>query len=79
MARKKSNVAKVENNPELIRDYSTNAIINKSNTGFMKRKAQINAAVTQAEIDAQQRVDIDQLKHDMQEIKQLLTKLVGDK
>tara|TARA_R110000796_G_scaffold31104_4_gene82733 strand:- start:7302 stop:7547 length:246 start_codon:yes stop_codon:yes gene_type:complete len=81
MTRKKSvsGVAKVEDNPDLIRDFTSNAIINKSNTGFQKRRAQINASKAQQEIDTKQREDIDTLKHDMQQIKQLLTKLVGDK
>jgi len=80
MARKKSpNVAKVENNPDLVRDMTSNAIINNNNTGFMKRRAQIAAIQSQAEIDAQQRADINSLKNDMLELKKLLKQLVGNK
>lgn len=72
-------IAQVENNPDLVRDMSTTAIINTNNNAFSQRKAQQAAVKKQEEIDAKQREDIDALKKDMEEIKAMLTKLVGGK
>jgi len=72
-------IAQVENNPDLVRDMSTTAIINTNNNAFAQRKAQQASVRMQQEIDAKQREDIDALKKDMEEIKAMLTKLVGGK
>lgn len=72
-------IAQVENNPDLVRDMSTTAIINTNNNAFAQRKAQQISVRMQQEIDAKQREDIDALKKDMEEIKAMLTKLVGGK
>jgi hypothetical protein len=77
MPRKKK--VQVENNPDLVRDTSTNAIINTNSSAYEARRAQIVAAKTQQETDKQQRQDIDQLKTDMIEIKKMLEKLLGGK
>ena len=69
----------VENNPDLVRDTSTNAIINTNSDAYQARRAQIAAVKMQKEIDEQQRQDIDQLKTDMVEIKKMLEKLLGGK
>lgn len=83
MARRKKveepEIAQVEDNPDLIRDMSTTAIINTNNNAFAQRKAQQSAVRIQQEIDAKQREDIDALKKDMKEIKEMLSKLVGGK
>lgn len=77
MPRKKK--VQVENNPDLVRDTSTNAIINTNSGAYEARRSQIVAAKAQQEIDEQQRQDIDQLKNDMVEIKKMLEKLLGGK
>jgi len=77
MPRKKK--VQVENNPDLVRDTSTNAIINTNSSAYEARRAQISAANAQQKIDEQQRQDIDQLKNDMVEIKKMLEKLLGGK
>ena len=69
----------VENNPDLVRDTSTNAIINTNSDAYQARRAQIAATKAKQEIDEQQRQDIDQLKTDMVEIKKMLEKLLGGK
>ena len=71
MARKKT--AKVEDNPELERDLSTNAIINTSMTAYQIRLNQIE----KSKLDAQQTEDIVQLKKDVEEIKTLLQKIAS--
>ena len=77
MPRKKK--VQVENNPDLVRDTSTNAIINTNSSAYEARRAQISAVNAQQKIDEQQRQDIDQLKNDMVEIKKMLEKLLGGK
>ena len=77
MPRKKK--VQVENNPDLVRDTSTNAIINTNSDAYQARRAQIAAVKVQQQIDEQQREDIDQLKTDMVEIKKMLEKLLGGK
>ena len=74
MARKKkTETAQVEDNPELVRDLSTNAIINTNNTAFENRLKQIE----KSELDAKQSEDIVQLKKDVEEIKKLLEKIAS--
>ena len=63
-------IVPVENNPDLVRDLSTNAIINTNNTAFENRLKQIE----KSELDAKQSEDIVQLKKDVEEIKKLLEK-----
>lgn len=77
MPRKKK--VQVENNPDLVRDTSTNAIINTNSDAYQARRAQIAAVKAQQQIDEQQRQDIDQLKTDVVEIKKMLEKLLGGK
>ena len=72
MARKKK-TAKVEDNPELERDLSTNAIINTSMTAYQIRLNQIE----KTKLDTQQTEDIKNLKQDVEEIKTLLQKIAS--
>lgn len=76
MARKKK-VAKVLEENNLVRDLSTNAIINTNVSGYERRIQQVADKESQKEIDAAQRADIEQLKADMKEIKAILKKLGG--
>lgn len=66
-------IAQVEDNPDLVRDLSNNAIINNSTSAFKNRLQQIE----KAELDKQQSQDIVQLKKDVEEIKGLLKKLAS--
>ena len=76
MVRKKK-VAKVLEENNLVRDLSTNAIINTNVSGYERRVQQVAERQSQQEIDAAQRADIEQLKADMKEIKAILKKLGG--
>jgi hypothetical protein len=64
---------KVEDNTDLVRDLSTNAIINNSNKAYESRLNQIE----KSKLDAQQSKDIVQLKKDVGEIKKLLEKIAS--
>lgn len=78
MARKKKEeIAIVEDNPGLIRDTTSNAIINTNNDAFSQRRAQLAYIQLKGEVDEQQRSDIDALKKDVQDIKNLLKELVS--
>ncbi len=66
-------IAQVEDNPDLVRDLSTNAIINTNNYAFENRLRQIE----KSKLDAQQSEDIVQLKKDVEEIKKLLEKIAS--
>tara|TARA_B100001113_G_C21024016_1_gene584831 strand:- start:517 stop:744 length:228 start_codon:yes stop_codon:yes gene_type:complete len=71
--KKKEEVAVVEDHPELVRDLTTNAIINTSVTAYQARLNQIE----KSKLDAQQSEDIVQLKKDVAEIKDLLKKIAS--
>ena len=78
MARKKKEeIAIVEDNPGLIRDTTSNAIINTNNDALSQRRAQLAYIKLKGEVDEQQRSDIDALKKDVQDIKNLLKELVS--
>jgi len=78
LARKrKEEIAIVEDNPSLVRDTTSNAIINTNNDAFSQRRAQLAYIKLKGEIDEQQRSDIDALKKDVQDIKNLLKELVS--
>ena len=76
MERKKK-VAIVKEDTNLVRDLSTNAIINTNVSSYERRIQQMEMKKSQEEIDAAQRADIDELKADMKEIKAILKKLGG--
>ena len=67
MPRKKK-VAIVEEDNNLVRDLSTNAIINTNETAYERRLEQIQRKQSQEEIDAAQRADIEELKADMERL-----------
>ena len=69
-------VAIVEDNPDFVRDLSTNAIINTNNGAFEARLKQIEKSRVD-ELDAKQSEDIVQLKKDVEEIKKLLEKIAS--
>lgn len=67
---------KVEGSSSLVRDKKTGAIININRTeGDLARERKHNWRMQQQE-HQQLKSDVDQLKNDMSDIKDLLTKLV---
>jgi len=77
LARKKKEIIAVEDNPGLIRDNASNAIINTNNNAFLQRRSQIATLKLKEELDIQQSLDIKLLKKDMQDIKNLLKELAS--
>jgi hypothetical protein len=63
----------VENNPSLVRDSNSNAIININESAYQARLRQIEESKNQA----QQAEKIDKLESDVEEIKNLLKQLVS--
>ena len=63
----------VENNPSLVRDSNSNAIININESAYQARLRQIEESKNQA----QQAEKIDKLESDVEEIKNLLKLLVS--
>jgi len=59
-------IAQVEDNPDLVRDLATNAIINNSNKAYDARLNQI-----------QKGNELENLKKDVAEIKELLKKIAS--
>jgi|TARA_Y100000310_G_scaffold60019_1_gene55407 hypothetical protein len=70
---KKQKTAIVEDNPDLVRDLSTNAIINNSDKAYEARLSQI----AKSKRDEKQSEDIMELKKDVEEIKKLLKKIAS--
>ncbi len=64
---------KVEDNPDLVRDLSSQAIINTNSNAYEARLAQIE----KVKLDEQQSADIEVLKEDMKEIKKLLKNIAS--
>jgi patatin-like phospholipase/acyl hydrolase len=71
----KAKTAIVEDNPDLVRVLSTNAIINNSDKAYEARLSQI----AKSKRDEKQSEDIIQLKEEVQEIKKLLKKIASKK
>ena len=69
----------VEDHPELERDNNNTAIINTNNSAYNARLIQINAMENKRKLDEQQNKDINNLKSDVAEIKEMLQKLTGGK
>jgi len=69
----KERYEKVEDNPSLVRDNSSGAIININETAYKARLRQIEETKNQA----QQAEKIDKLESDVEEIKNLLKQLVS--
>ena len=70
MARKKA--VKVEDNPDLVKDLSTGAVINTNNSAYEARLAQIE----KRKLDEQQSADIEDMKLQIVELTKLVKKLV---
>ena len=70
MARKKA--VKVEDNPDLVKDLSTGAVINTNNSAYEARLAQIQ----KRKLDEQQSADIEDMKLQIAELTKLVKKLV---
>ena len=70
MARKKA--VKVEDNPDLVKDLSTGAVINTNNSAYEARLAQIE----KRKLDEQQSADIEDMKLQIAELTKLVKKLV---
>ena len=64
------NKVRIENHEELVRDVKTNAVLNTDNDALQKYRARRDK-------ERQLREDVDSLKTDMSEIKQLLQQLVN--
>ena len=64
---------KVENNPSLVRDSNSDAIININESAYNTRLRQIQ----ESKKHAQQTEKIDKLESDVEEIKNLLKQLVS--
>ena len=71
MADKKT--VQVEDNPYLVRDLTSKAIINTNSNAYEARLQQIE----KGKLDEQQSADIVELKKDMIEIKKLLEKIAS--
>ena len=67
---------KVDGHESLIRDTASHAIISTSNYEFEEYKKRRDAQKRQIDIVNKQSHEIQELKNDMQEIKQLLKQLV---
>ena len=64
---------KVKDNPYLVRDLSSQAIINTNSNAYEARIQQI----AKVKLDEQQSADIEVLKEDMKEIKKLLKNIAS--
>tara|TARA_B100001093_G_C26567027_1_gene901261 strand:+ start:499 stop:726 length:228 start_codon:yes stop_codon:yes gene_type:complete len=74
MPRKKQvEILEVHDQPDLVRDTSSNAIININESAYQARLAQIE----KSKLDAQQSEKINSLEKDVEEIKNLLKQLVS--
>ena len=71
--KKKEEILRVEENNDLVRDTSSNAIINTNRSAYEARLAQIE----KTKLDAQQSEKINNLEKDVAEIKHLLKQLVS--
>ena len=63
----------VKDNPDLVRDMSSKAIINTNTSAYEERLAQIE----KERLDKQQSADIKVLKQDMADIKKMLKNLAS--
>ena len=69
---------KVKGNPSLVRDISSNAIINMNNSDYVNYLKSQNIELQKQNKAKQQEDDINNLKEDISEIKYLLMKLIKD-
>lgn len=69
---------KVKGNTSLVRDISSNAIINMNNSDYVNYMKSQNIELQKQNKAKQQEDDINNLKEDISEIKYLLMKLIKD-
>lgn len=70
MANKKT--AKIKDNPDLIKDFTSGAVINTSNSAYEARLAKIE----KLKLDEQQSADIADMKKQIADLTKLVKKLV---
>ena len=70
MARKK--IAKIEDNPDYIKDFTSGAVINTNNSAYEARLAQVE----KRKLDEQQSKDIEDMKKEIAELTKLVKKVV---
>lgn len=70
------NYAKVENNDGLVRDLSTGAIINTSSADFQRYLTQKNAAAQRKNEIERQAQEINNIKTELSDIKQILLAMI---
>jgi hypothetical protein len=64
--------AKIKDNPDLIKDLNSGAVINTNNGAYEARLAQVE----KRKLDEQQSADIEDMKKQMAELTKLVKKLV---
>ena len=70
---------KVEGHSDLVRDESSNAIVNTNKSAYLMAKKRADEAQRQRDEIRQTARELNSLKSDMHEIKNMLLKLVEDK
>lgn len=70
MATKK--IAKIKDNPDLMKDFTSGAVINTNNSAYEARLAQVE----KRKLDEQQSKDIEDMKKEIAELTKLVKKLV---
>jgi len=70
MATKKT--AKIKDNPDLMKDFTSGAVINTNNSAYEARLAQVE----KRKLDEQQSKDIEDMKKEIAELTKLVKKLV---
>ena len=70
MANKKT--AKIKDNPDLMKDFTSGAVINTSNSAYEARLAKIE----KLKLDEQQSADIEDMKKQIADLTKLVKKLV---
>jgi len=69
----KKKTAKIEDNPDLIKDFDSGAVINTNSSAYEARLAQIN----KRKLDEQQSADIEDMKKQIADLTKLVKKLVN--
>ena len=70
---------KVEGHSDLVRDESSNAIVNTNKSAYLMAKKRADEAQRQRDEIRQTARELNSLKSEMHEIKNMLLKLVDDK
>ena len=70
---------KVEGHSDLVRDESSNAIVNTNKSAYLMAKKRADEAQRQRDEIRQTTRELNSLKSEMHEIKNMLLKLVEDK